>query len=250
MTLRINPYIESVHLHNLTLSYQNHPAIHHLEAKLPLQETIAIIGPNGAGKSTLLKTIMGFLHPDSGEVCLPFAPSTIAYLPQQTDIDKSLPLSVGELVLTGLYQKYGVFSGFKKNHTDDLNSALEQVGLKGFIDRPLYSLSNGQFQRALFARIIMQKAQLILLDEPFNAVDAKTTLDLCHLIENWRSNGITIIAVIHDLHIAKQNFRHSLIIARELIATGASLDVINDANIERAYNTLLHWSEDAPLCDS
>lgn len=248
MSIRIDSLVTSVHLHDLTVSYKKHPAIHHINAEIPLGETTAIIGPNGAGKSTILKTIMGFLNADLGEVCLPFAPQRIAYLPQQTELDRSLPLSVGELISTGFYPTRGAFLRIFKSKMSLIENALHQVGLTGFINRPLNSLSMGQFQRTLFARIIVQDAALILLDEPFNAVDAKTTLDLCELIQKWRRAGVTVIAVIHDFHIAKQNFTHSMIMARELVAMGRTKDVLNDANIENAYNTLLHWSDDAPEC--
>lgn len=238
-----------IKISNLTVSYQMHPALHHLDFTIPVNQATVIIGPNGAGKTTFLKTLMGFVQAEHGHIDLPIPKSQIAYLPQQSEIDRSLPLSVFELAATGLYQSLGLWSGVKKDAEQKIQAALKVIGLENFENRSIQTLSNGQFQRVLFARILLQKAQLILLDEPFNAIDAKTTQDLCQLIQQWTQQGKTVIAVVHDYHQAKQYFDYGVLLARELIYAGDIQDVITDEKLTKAYSTMLNWQEDAPWCE-
>ncbi len=238
-----------IELDNLTVSYQRHPAVHHVSGRFMAGEATAIFGPNGAGKSTLLKTIMGLCAPDSGRVRLEGVErQAIAYLPQQSEIDRSLPVAVLDLVSTGCWQRSSWFRRVDRAGMDAAWQALETVGLADFAHRPVSALSVGQFQRVLFARILTQNAQLILLDEPFNAVDARTTEDLLELVPRWRSEGRTVIAVLHNEEHVKQYFPQTLLLAREVIAWGNSAEVLTDDNLHRAVDTAAHWLERAPVC--
>lgn len=232
---------------NITLSYQRHPVVHHINVDFPCGHTNAIIGPNGAGKSTLLKVMMGMLVPDEGVVTFHHK-ETVSYLPQQSDIDRSLPITVEDLVATGFLATGSLFSKIPADTMTKVKKALEIVGLIGFERRTIDNLSNGQFQRALFARIIVQDADVILLDEPFNAVDAKTNLDLCRVIMDWRKQGKTVIAVIHDFHVAKEYFDYTLMMACECVAFGRTKDVLTEKNFEKAYSASLYWDEGAEIC--
>ncbi len=232
---------------NITLSYQRHPVVHHISVDFPCGHTNAIIGPNGAGKSTLLKIIMGMLTPDEGSVIFHHK-ETVSYLPQQSDIDRSLPITVEDLVATGFLTSGSLFGKVSSDVMLKVKDALRTVGLNGFENRTIDNLSNGQFQRALFARIIVQDTDVILLDEPFNAVDAKTNLDLCRVITNWRKQGKTIIAVIHDFHVAKEHFDYTLMMACERVAFGHTKDVLVESNFEKAYSASLHWDDSAEIC--
>jgi zinc/manganese transport system ATP-binding protein len=236
-------------LHNLTVSYQRHPAIHHLNGCFVEGAPTAIFGPNGAGKSTLLKTMVGMLKPDSGHVDLGGCSRTdIAYLPQQAEIDRSLPVSVRDLVATGLWHRTGLFGRVDRDGRARVLAALERVGLEDFAERPISALSSGQFQRVLFARILVQDAQVILLDEPFNAVDARTTFDLLELVRGWHEERRTVIAVLHDYEQVRAWFPYTLLMAREVIAWGATADVLVDANLRRASEVAQHWHDRAPVC--
>lgn len=240
----------SISLQNLTVSYQRHPAVHHVSGSFAAGDATAIFGPNGAGKSTLLKTMIGALKPDAGSVQLgAFQRRDIAYLPQQSEIDRSLPVSVLDLVCTGLWHDTGVFGGVSRRGRDRALLALEQVGLADFALRSISALSSGQFQRVLFARILVQDAQLILLDEPFNAVDAKTTYDLLELVRHWREEGRTVVAVLHDYEQVRAYFPHTLLLAREVVAWGDTAAVLCDANLKRAVDIAAHWQSQAAVCE-
>ncbi|EEG08375.1 metal ABC transporter ATP-binding protein [Pseudogulbenkiania ferrooxidans] len=239
----------SVRVENLTVSYLRHPAVHHVSGSFAEAEATAIFGPNGAGKSTLLKTMIGALKPDSGHVNLgPFQRKDIAYLPQQSEIDRTLPVSVHDLVATGLWHQTGVFGKVGRKQRAKIQEALQAVGLVDFAERPISALSTGQFQRVLFARILLQDAPLILLDEPFNAVDAKTTYDLLELVRRWRDEGRTVIAVLHDYEQVRAYFPYTLLLAREVVAWGKTELVLTDLNLRRAAETAAHWHERAPVC--
>ena len=158
------------------MSYDRHPAVHHLSAEIPAAEMTAIVGPNGAGKSSLLKALMGLAPRIEGRIeC---SAKRIAYLPQQAEIDRSFPISVLDTVLLGRWSRFGAFGKAARVDVHDAQHAIEAVGLSGFERRPIDTLSVGQFQRVLFARLLLQDADLVLLDEPFAAIDAKTVGDL------------------------------------------------------------------------
>ena len=165
--------------HNVTLGYDRHPAVHHLNGEVAAGALVAVIGPNGAGKSTLFRGLAGILKPLSGSIDLGGLDiRDIAYLPQSVDIDRSFPISVFDLVGTGLWRTTGFFGGMGKAERDKITKALAAVGLNGFENRSIGTLSGGQMQRMLFARVLLQDARLIVLDEPFNAIDTKTSADL------------------------------------------------------------------------
>ncbi len=233
---------------NLTLGYDRHPAVHHLNLDIPAGQLLAIVGPNGAGKSTLLKGIMGKLKPLQGQLQLNVAREQIAYLPQQSRIDRQFPISVTELVGMGLWRELGSFGRLTKGHRHRIEHALEAVGMQGFAARPIASLSGGQLQRTLFARLYLQNAQLILLDEPFNAIDSRTCQDLLQLLQHWHQQGRTILAVLHDNEQVRHHFPHSLLLARQLVAYGQTSDVITPDNWQRARHQIESFDEHAPVC--
>jgi len=234
-------------LTDLTLGYDRHPAVHHVSARMEPGSFTAIIGPNGAGKSTLLKGMAGAMAPLSGT--LGRAPGTrIAYLPQNAALDRSFPISLFDLVAAGLWHRTGAFGGLSHKDRDAVHEAFERVGLQGFERRTLDALSGGQLQRALFARLILQDADLILLDEPLAAIDTKTSADLLAMIETWHAQGRTIIAVLHDMQIVRDHFPQSLLLARECVAHGATADVLTENNLGRARQMIEAFDEEAHIC--
>jgi zinc/manganese transport system ATP-binding protein len=249
----------SVELSNLTVSYRQHPALHHISGEFAQGSLTAIIGPNGAGKSTLLKSIAGLLPVQgggttiNGQACPALKISTprlqLAYLPQQSELDRSFPMNVRDCVLLGLWSQTGAFGSATTAMLACVNAALQAVGLEGFERRPVGTLSSGQIQRALFARLLVQDAQLILLDEPFNAVDSKTTAALLALVLQWQREGRTVITVLHDDAQVRTYFPQTLLLARECIAWGPTADVLTDANLQRARAMAEAWDETAAICD-
>jgi zinc/manganese transport system ATP-binding protein len=235
---------------NLTLGYERHPAVHHLSGEIRRGELIGLVGPNGAGKSTLLKGIVGQLRPLGGTLACHGVPvREIAYLPQQVDIDRAFPISVFDCVAMGLWRHVGFWRGIDAAHKQAVLDALTALGLTGFEDRLVGTLSGGQFQRALFARLMLQDASVILLDEPFRAVDAKTIEDLIAIILQWHAEGRTVIAALHDLDQVRANFPRTLVLARELVAWGDTGAVLTAENLFKARQLCEAWDQEAEICE-
>jgi zinc/manganese transport system ATP-binding protein len=225
----------AVTLHDLTLAYDRVPAVHHLNGAFASGEMSAIAGPNGAGKSTLLKAIAGILPIFEGSI--EFSGVTrkeMAYLPQAADLQRDFPINVLQMVTSGFWQQAGGYRRITPAQREQAHGAMAAVGLSGFGKRTLDSLSAGQFQRTLFARLLVQDAKLILLDEPFNAIDAATTAALLEVIHHWHRERRTVICVLHDFEQIKEHFPHCLFMARECIAWGDSHEVLKPENLLNA----------------
>lgn len=234
---------------DLTLGYDRHPAVHHLDGGVAKGDLLAVIGPNGAGKSTLLKGIIGLLRPLDGTIRLTgIARDRIAYLPQQAEIDRSFPISVFDVVAMGLWRRLGALRSLHATDRHAVSAALAAVGLSGFERRVIGSLSGGQMQRVLFARLLLQDAPLILLDEPFTAIDARTAADLIDLVRRWHGERRTILCVLHDLDQVRTHFPHALLLARQPVAWGPSSDVLSPANLARARRQCEAWDDAAAVC--
>src|ERR1700710_888019 len=176
----------SLQFRDVTLGYARHPAVHHLNGEVAPGALLAIVGPNGAGKSTLFRGIVGILKPLAGSILTgDLDVRDIAYLPQSADIDRSFPIAVFDFVGTGLWRSTGFFGGMGKSARDCSGRALAAVGLNGFENRPIGTLSGGQMQRMLFARVLLQDARMIVLDEPFDAIDTQTAAALLALGRRW-----------------------------------------------------------------
>jgi zinc/manganese transport system ATP-binding protein len=220
---------------NVTLGYARRPAVHHLHGAVPAGGLLAVVGPNGAGKSTLLKGLAGALKPLEGSIGLGgLDRAEIAYLPQAADIDRSFPMAVFDLVAAGRWRRHGLFGRLGRADRLAVSEALAAVGLAGFENRSIGTLSGGQLQRALFARLLLQDARLILLDEPFTAIDSKTTADLLALIGRWHGERRTVIAGLHDMDVVREHFPQTLLLARAPVAWGATAETLRPENLLRA----------------
>jgi zinc/manganese transport system ATP-binding protein len=252
----------AIQFDDVTLGYGRHPAVHHLDGAITRGSLTAIVGPNGAGKSTLLKGIVGALRPLSGQIHMPEAGSAandhvarprhrarFAYLPQVAELDRSFPISVYDLVAMGLWKQCGLFGGVGRADRARIGEAIAAVGLTGFERRPIGTLSGGQMQRVLFARLLLQDAELILLDEPFTAIDARTTRDLLDLVSRWHNEARTVVAVLHDMDIVREIFPETLLIAREPIAWGETGDVLRPENLLRARRMVEANDPFAQICE-
>ena len=240
----------AIRLENLTVAYRRHPAVHHVSGAFAPGSMTAVVGPNGAGKTTLLRALMGELRPDEGRIDRGgIDPRAIAYLPQQASLDRHFPLACAEVVAMGHWGRVGPFRRIAGEALARVDAALAAVGLDGFGHRPLATLSAGQFQRVLFARMLLQDAPVVLLDEPFTAIDARTTADLMRVVGRWHGEGRTIVAVLHDLEMVRTHFPESLLLAREPVAWGATAATLAPANLFRARMMAEAWDEDAEICE-
>jgi len=235
---------------NLTLGYERHPAVHHLDGQVNSGDLLALVGPNGAGKSTLLKGLMNELRPLGGRILWPNKKPSLAYLPQRSGLNLDFPLRVADFVSLGHWPRLGAFSRVSREQRQAVDAALAQVGMAGFEKRALDSLSGGQLQRILFARLLLEDAQLLLLDEPFAAVDEQTTEDLLALIHEWNREGRTVIAVLHDLRQVTEHFPKTLLLARDALALGATAQVLTEENLARARRMQAPFDPLAPVCET
>jgi zinc/manganese transport system ATP-binding protein len=241
----------ALHFHNVTLGYDRHPAVHHLNGEVAPGALLAVIGPNGAGKSTLLRGIVGILRPLDGSIHLGGLDSRdIAYLPQSAEIDRSFPISVLDFVATGLWRGTGLFGGIGKAAREKILRAIASVGLNGFENRPIGTLSGGQMQRVLFARVLLQDARLIVLDEPFNAIDSKTTADLLTLVKHWHGEGRTVLAALHDMEMVRTHFSETLVLARGPVVWGPTAEVLTPENLMVAMRMCEAFDDSAAACSA
>lgn len=237
----------AIRLTDLTLGYDRHPAVHHVSGEIAQGSLTAIVGPNGAGKSTLLKGIAGALAPLGGAIALQKG-QRLAYLPQSAELDRSFPIHVYDLVAMGLWTSAGIFGRIGLGQRARIEAAIAAVGLTGFERRSIGTLSGGQMQRALFARLLLQDADLILLDEPFTAIDARTTADLLALVQRWHGEKRTVIAVLHDIETVKRAFPQTLLLARETVAWGETGEVLTAGNLLKARHMVEAFDSHAPAC--
>ncbi|EJF89995.1 hypothetical protein ME1_00156 [Bartonella vinsonii subsp. arupensis OK-94-513] len=215
-----------LHFDSATLGYGSRIAIKNFSANLKAGSLVAIMGDNGAGKSTLLKAIAGLIKPLKGKITKR-KKSQIAYLAQQCDIDQTFPIDVEALIKTGLWSFCGLWKN-QRPYYSKIQNALEMVGLSTLASRSLDTLSSGQLQRALFARIIVQDADIILLDEPFNGVDRNTQKDLLALITHWQQQGRTVLTALHDPLVVQEYFPQMIQINRQNACYGETTQFFDD----------------------
>ncbi len=207
----------------------------------------AIVGPNGAGKTTLLRAIAG-LHPLAGGRIARggLGPGEIGLLPQASTLDRQFPIDCLSVVALGAWRRAGPFASLRGAETDRAAAALARVGLAGLERRAVGSLSTGQFQRVLFARLILQDTMVLLLDEPTAAVDARTEAVLLNIIAGWHAEGRTVVAVLHDLHLVQAHFPQTLLLARRAIAWGPTAMSLSATNRGRARLQAEAWAAEGP----
>lgn len=196
----------AISVQDLTFGYSGEPVLKSVSFEIEEGEFIGVIGPNGGGKSTLLKIIMGLLYPDKGKVVVlgkepKAALDCIGYVPQHPRFDRSFPISVLELVLMGRLKSLPWYGIYAKEDISAAKDALKQVGIENLASRALDTLSGGQLQRALIARALASKPQILLLDEPTASVDKEAGTQIFSLLKALRPH-VTIILVTHDLKTA------------------------------------------------
>jgi zinc/manganese transport system ATP-binding protein len=209
----------AIELRDVSVRYGRRVALAGVSGRFASGSLTAVVGANGAGKSTLLAAVAGTVRLSAGTVRRnPHA--RLAYLPQAAAIDRDFPLTVRELIALGLWRDLGAFRAPGVAEKTRTTEAAATVGLESRLSRRIGELSVGEFQRALFARLILQDAAVVLLDEPFAAVDAHTTSLLLAQVTRWHEEGRTVIAVLHDLDLVRANFPSTLVLAGERVSWG------------------------------
>ncbi|MEM9046607.1 MAG: metal ABC transporter ATP-binding protein [Pseudomonadota bacterium] len=219
---------------NLSLGYPDLTLFSGLSFDLEAGSTLAVIGANGSGKTTFVKMLLGLIMPLSGQISWPEGqPREIGYLAQMTEFDRRFPIRVRDLAAMGAWGGFGLWQGLSRAKRDRVAAALEAAGVLDIADRSLHTLSGGQLQRALFARVILQDAPLILLDEPFAAVDQSTEAHLLTIISKWRTEGRAIVLVVHDLSAVLDRCSHALLLGGQTATHGLVEEVLTPARLVR-----------------
>jgi zinc/manganese transport system ATP-binding protein len=234
-------------LEDVTLTHGRRPAVHHVSGRFAPGSLTAVVGPNGAGKTTLLRALAGLHKPQGGRIAHEAA-ARIALLPQLAALDRGFPIACRDVVMQGLWPRVGALRAVPAEERARAERALAAVGLSGFEGRPVGTLSAGQTQRLLFARLLVQDADILLLDEPFNAVDERTSADLLRLVRDWHGEGRTVVAVLHDLDLVSREFPQTLLIARDAIAWGETAQALSAANRLKARMMAEAWAENTGHC--
>ena len=237
----------SLAVEHVSVTYPNgHQAIRDISFTLQGRTVCALVGVNGSGKSTLFNTIMGIIRPQSGCVRvngLPVAQAMrqngIAYVPQSENIDWHFPILVKDVVMLGRYGHMGMLRRPRAADRDAVAAALERLGIADLAERQIGALSGGQKKRVFLARALAQQSRIILLDEPFTGVDAKTEFAVMELLKNLRDEGYLMLVSTHNLGAVPQYCNEVVLINRELIAHGDIAEIYTVDNLERAFGSVL-----------
>ena len=202
----------------LDLGYEGQTIVEGLDFSVNAGDYLCIVGENGAGKSTLMKTLLNLTPPMGGKVILGDAlkRSEIAYLPQQTIVQKDFPASVREIVLSGCQSRAGLRPFYNKEEKALAAENMERMGITDLAKRCYRDLSGGQQQRVLLARALCAARKLLLLDEPVSGLDPRVTLEMYELINRLNKEGITILMISHDIDAAVQYATHVLHIGKHI----------------------------------
>lgn len=214
-----SPIIE---IKNLSAGYDNRTVLHDVNLTIYERDFLGIIGPNGGGKTTLIKCILGLLKPTAGEIlyhtdspspevagsqCLPLNTRlSMGYLPQYSSIDRKFPITVEEVILSGLSSQKPLASRFNTRHREKARHVIARMGLEGMEQRAIGALSGGQLQRALLGRAIISQPDVVILDEPNTYIDKRFESQLYSLLEEINRQS-AIILVSHDIGAVLQNVR-------------------------------------------
>lgn len=230
----------SFEVQHLSLSYGDKEAITDINFSLPSGKIIGIMGPNGSGKTTLLKCMTGLLKPSTGEILAFGEPlsaqrTKISYIPQKDQVDWDFPMSIRDLVHMSLFQHLRWYERISNDLVKIADEAIESMGLTDIQDTQIGELSGGQQQRAFIARALASDANILLLDEPFTGVDAKTTDDLIRIFQSLKNEGKTVVLVHHDLANAKSFLDHVVLLKRTLLKSGMANEVLSSPELVKAY---------------
>lgn len=230
----------ALEVRRVTVSYGARPVLWDVDATFPDGALSAIVGPNGAGKSTLLGAALGLVPLDAGQTLIAGRPARaaldrLAYVPQREAVDWDFPITVGEVVSMGRYRSTGWFRRIGRDDRRVVEQCLDRVGMAAYAKRQIGQLSGGQRQRVFFARALAQDAPLLVMDEPFAGIDARTQESLLGLLGELRDEGRSIVIVHHDLAGVRQKFDWALLLNVRAIACGPVGEALSPQNLARAY---------------
>lgn len=220
----------AVTLRNAAVGRGARPVLTNVDLTLAPGSLTALIGPNGGGKSTLLMAIAGEIAPAAGDLSVSGdGTAGVAFLPQDFPFDRTFPINVRDIVAMGLWPQLGPFGRLGRSEARRISAALAEIGLVGFERRLVGELSGGELQRVLFARLSLLDAPIILLDEPFAAVDRSTVAALMDIIRRWHREGRTVIASLHDFDQVRSLFPEAICITDGRLVHGPTGEILAGA---------------------
>ncbi len=238
------PGTPSLALAGVSVRYDGALALDDISFEVAQGERVAVVGPNGAGKSTLFRVIAGLIRPTAGTLRIFGQPAgehlCIAYVPQRSQVDWSFPVTVADVVMMGRSGKIGLFRWPRRQDWQVVEGALERVGMHDLSERRIGELSGGQQQRVFLARALAQEAELLLLDEPLNGLDAPSQQAIFDVLDALKALGITVLVATHDLDQAAAQFDRMMLLNRRLVVFGPPAHVLTPAHLLAAYGGHLH----------
>ncbi|TYQ14923.1 UNVERIFIED_CONTAM: manganese/zinc/iron transport system ATP- binding protein [Acetivibrio alkalicellulosi] len=233
-------YNKALEVNSLTVAYHDNPVLWDINVSVPEGVLMGIVGPNGAGKSTFIKSVLGLIKPVAGSTKIYGKPykeirKKVAYVPQRGSVDWDFPTTVLDVVTMGLYGDLGWIKRPGKKEKETALYALDKLGMEQYKNRQISMLSGGQQQRTFLARALVQKADLYLMDEPFQGVDAFTEKIIVNLLKELKREGKTIVAVHHDLETVSEYFDWVMMLNTRCIAFGPCEDIFVGENIKKTY---------------
>ncbi len=238
----MNKIIEPARLEldGVNAGYNGSLVLQDLSFQVPHGERVAVVGPNGAGKSTLFKALVGLLPLRSGSILIHGLPlghhqDCVAYVPQREEVDWRFPVTVLDVVMMG---RFGRTGWLRRPSAADRAAALhslEQMGIANLAKKPIGDLSGGQQQRVFLARALAQEPHILLMDEPFTGVDVTTQETTLALLDQLRSESVTVMVSTHDLDLAAQRFEQVLLLNHRLVAYGTPAEVFRAEHIRTAF---------------
>ncbi len=239
----------SISVKNLRVQYDGYTALENINFTLEHPSFLVVMGPNGAGKTTLLRALLGLI-PYEGEIRIlgrePLeARNIVGYMPQRDRINTNVPLKVRDVLLMPLLSRKNF--GVSRKDIEAARQALRFVGLENLWNKDFLSLSGGQQQRVFLARTLAMNPQVIVLDEPFSATDVATKMKVVQLLHKLKGER-TIILVTHDINPLAECTDYVLLLNREMVAFGKTVEVINEENMERLYGARIPVIRQRDVC--
>jgi len=243
----MQPYLPAIDVQQARVMYRNgHMALEEVSFDIPGGSITALVGINGSGKSTLFKAIMGLVPLVSGSIRLFGYPvraalkaGMVAYVPQSEEVDWNFPVLVEDVVMMGRYGKMNSFRRAKLADRQQVDMALERVGMAALRKRQIGELSGGQKKRTFLARALAQKGAIILLDEPFTGVDVATEEAIIHLLGELRDQGRGILVSTHNLGSVPEFCDRCVLLNRRVLASGKTSQVFTRQNLEKTFGGVL-----------
>ena len=228
-----------IEVENLNVDYLGTPVLNNVNFSVSGGKLIGIIGPNGAGKSTLMKAMLGLIK-STGNVTIAGSQvnhlkGKVAYIKQGSDYDLTFPILVKDAVMLGLYPAIGLLKRPNRSHRALVDEALTRVEMQSFKNRQIAELSGGQWQRVLIARMLIQNAEVLFLDEPFTGVDVDSEAKIMEVLHELRDEGKTIMMIYHDLENARRYFDEVILVNQTVMAYGETEHVLTNENLHQAY---------------